>query len=607
MRPAAPLAFLACAVGFLTGVRALLGVDFPDLVPLLAVDPIPIDPAGISWTDHARWPTVAREAATASLVRTIASLLLAACAAAAINAVILLAEASDARRPELAIRSSVGASPARLARSLAREVLLALAWGVALGLVAGAGAGAALRAAWPHATVDLLATSPWPVPVDLVAGTALLVMLVLSAQLTGVRRIARPSMLSTLLRSGMRSTSDPGALFIRRALAAAHVAISGAIIISVVGIASASRTVRAGPAGGTEPFVSTLSHESTPDWGHVLETLADVPGVEAESLSAPGSLLGLGVLDVTTTECGACARGLFPAPLWNTLADHHVVSAGYFESRGFTIAEGRTFGDVDTADSEPVALVNRRLAWTAFEDAAPIGKRLQIGSGFGRWYRVIGVVEDHPLPGLGTSHAEREAVYVNVVQNAPRTARLVVTGDEASVARAIGDVRRAGYSATAPRELGAWRADQNAALAWARAVGWVLSVVSIVVAMLGLRVIVLQISQRRGPDLDIRRALGATRTDLLRSVIAERLRIWAWGVAGFVVLGTLAAAFIERASGTAPPSLATWVLVAALIGFTCLGAGTGIGTVERARGLQQQQRPQHAPSAVSASTARSPE
>lgn len=563
---------VACAVGFVTGARAIMAVDLPGIAPLLVLEALPRETFGVGWTELARWPDQARASSAARLVRTLGALILAAGMVAALNGAIVLAEAAGARRREVAIRHALGAGPVPLARRLLGEIRTLLASGIALGLVAGSAGGLALRASWPQGVEPISVGTVGPLPVDLFVLVLVVVAIEAFAHLSAVRSATRVGRAADLLRVGARATADPASIFLRRALAAFHVAVAGSILVASLSLASAVPEATS-PGGFEDADVRVvtlgLGEDRPPD--AALEIVSGVPGIEAESLAAPGTLLDLGIIDVATTECGNCWRGLFPAPLWNTLADHHAVSAGYFDMTGPALTEGRDFTSSDTT-GRPVVIVNRRLAETAFEGGRPLGKRVRLGVGSGVWFTVVGVVEDEPTAGLGAAASAGPAIYLNASQRPPGTARLLLRGEEPAVATAVSALRAGGFTASAPVDVAAWRTRDAAPLRWARSAAWSVALLSLWVTLAGIRSAARQIARRRVRDLAIRRALGASDTALRRTLLAERVRTALWGLSGFVFFGTSVAAFVEAAAGVPPPPLATWIGIAMLLVAASAGA-----------------------------------
>lgn len=567
------LVALAAGVGLLVALRSVAALELDGLHALLAVEPLPREGLGISWSGRARWPADAQLAAWGSLLRTIAALFVASVGVATLNAVVLLAEASASRRTEMAVRAALGATPRMLALRLLAELrTLALA-GLALGLVAGMGAGVAARAAWPGVLEPALAA----LPLETVVAALALLALVAAAHLSGARRAVRTGRLADDLRAGTRAGADPLAVFVRKVLAAGHVAVAGSVLAVAVTLSAAVAGGLGsgnGPGGDEPVVVEVTSPTSTPDgWTEALAT-ARSAGLAAESLAAPGTLVGLGVRDIAITECGACSRGGLPAPLWSALADHHAVAPGWFALAGLDLVEGRAFTPADVAGAEPVAIVNRTFARSSFENGRPLGKRIRIGTDFASWYTVVGVVEDEPIPTLGADGARREAVYLSALQRRPRAATMLLRGHETAVGAAVEALEAAGFTPGDPETLSEHRRRLAGAIAWSRVTAMALAGLVLLLSMHGVWLVALQTTRRRWSDVAVRRAVGAPSAAVVRWVLAERLRVTAWGLAGLAFFGTLATAFVQAATGLPGPALVGWAAIAAALTVVALVASS---------------------------------
>ena len=87
------------------------------------------------------------------------------------------------------------------------------------------------------------------------------------------------------------------------------------------------------------------------------------------------------------------------------------ISAGYFETIGTSLFEGRDFGSLDRGDAPLVVMINNALARKYFPDESPLNQRLQF---WGRMRTIIGVVDDVRFMGL--SQPSRPAVYAPMEQ-----------------------------------------------------------------------------------------------------------------------------------------------------------------------------------------------
>jgi putative ABC transport system permease protein len=596
---------LAAAVGLLVGLRAIAALSFPDLVPLLGLDPMPSETLGVVWSDQAVWPVELQEAALDRLIRVIAVLVLSCVAVATLNTVIVLAEASAARRREFAVRSAVGASPAGLAWALMGQVRTLTLAGVTLGTVGGVVAGLAARLAWPHALEGLTGRAP----ADLVLAVAGVVTIAAAAHVGVAWCTTRSGRAPAALRTGGRAGADASAVFARKVLSALHVTTAATALAVAVGLAVspptpgsptsgalASAALASGSTGISThaSAVRTTVLEATmtdPEaWPEVLASLSDIPGMEAESLAAPGALVGLGVRDIVVTECGRCVRGGLPAPLWSEVADHHAVAPGFFALAGVELVEGRDFRADEVKGSEPVAIVNETLARLAFEKGEPIGRRIRLGADYETWYTVVGISGNHTEVVPGADGIRRPAVYLSAFQRPPMAARVLLVGTDDALAAAAAALAGGGLPGTAsladdrlepvplvdpePVPLADYRSAQADALKWSAKLAFILAGLALLLAAHGTWIAAFQTTRRRSMELAIRRAVGAPTRAILTHVVIGRLRITAWGLAGFAFFGTMALATINRAAGVPGPGPVTYGAIAVLLTMVALLAST---------------------------------
>jgi len=336
------------------------------------------------------------------LLGAVACVLLIACA----NVAGLMLARGLARRREMAVRASLGASQARLAwQMLTESLLLALAGGAA-GL---------LVAAWSLDVLVALAPESLPrldeVQIDwrvaLVAFAATTVVGMISG-LAPALVSSRPD-LNADLKDGGR-TGTPGRTRLRSALVVAEVAAALVLLI------------------GAGLMLTSLSRLRTVDPGYRTTRLVavDLPLPQARyDESAQRRVYREVLARVQANPTTGQAAMVFPIPLrgsnasatleiegWpedtedrQPHAELNSVSPDFFQVAGLRLLRGRVFGDLDGPEQPPVAIVNERLA-ALFGAEDPIGRRINLGE----WATIVGVVSDARRRGLDL--APGPAVYL---------------------------------------------------------------------------------------------------------------------------------------------------------------------------------------------------
>src|SRR5205823_6092938 len=148
----------------------------------------------------------------------------------------------------------------------------------------------------------------------------------------------------------------------------------------------------------------------------LLQRLTDRRTFDSVSLMSPGALLGSGIVDLVTTDCGNCTQGGISLPLQPVMATHYLVSADTFRTMGLVVSAGRGITTGDGWRAPRVAVLSRSLAMHHFQNGKAVGRRILVGGERSDWYRVVGVVEDQRPVGFGAGLQPSDAVYLSVLQ-----------------------------------------------------------------------------------------------------------------------------------------------------------------------------------------------
>ena len=105
------------------------------------------------------------------------------------------------------------------------------------------------------------------------------------------------------------------------------------------------------------------------------------------------------------------------------------ITDGYLESMGVPLLAGRAFTARDTAGTDRVVIINRRLARQVFGEADPIGRLVRVGNSTQAPFQVVGVVGDERHTGIDTEAtasffvAYRQVPAINNIAIVVRTAQ----------------------------------------------------------------------------------------------------------------------------------------------------------------------------------------
>jgi predicted permease len=454
------------------------------------------------------------------------------------------------RRRELAIRSALGASRRHLAVGLLVECLLLAGAAGAIGVaVARASLGAVLALA--PAEVSRLPAPDLSLPVlAATAAATLLTALLFGAApfLLAPRLVAVDELRGAGRRQGERSSTRRTGALVAAEIALGVVLLHGAVLLG----RSFVELLRFDPGfdpRGVLTFRLTLPPEryagldELVNLGRELERrLAGLPGVVAA-----GAINQLPLDDVPNWSTSYATRDTPGGPGETHEADARLVTPGYLPAIGARLLAGRLFNDADDASGRTVAVVDELLARRAWPDRGAIGEEIRVsvwrpGEGFvDTWAEVVGVVAH--LRHHDPSREVRDEVFLPVYQLGRNQLAVALRTDSdpsalaAPVRREIAAVDRdLGMSDLRP--LDAAVATATAGARFAAAVVGGFAVFALLLAALGIHGVVSYAVARRVPEIALRRALGATASDVVRLVAAQG----AWTLLCGVAVGLAAAA-----------------------------------------------------------------
>jgi predicted permease len=489
----------------------------------------------------------------------------------------LLARAMAQRR-EMAVRAAIGAGRARLVRQMLTESLLLSTAGGLFGLAVAAWAGRILFGFLPqqhiHIALDL---APDMRTAWFIAGLALLAAVLFG--LIPTLQATRGDLTVSLKSDSAGSLGDTSGTSFRRFLVIGQVGLSLLLLVMAGLFERMLGHLRGGESFPQSDrvllFTMKPQHELyDPErirtlTNEVVRRVSELRGVRSAALAENGPLGSR--RDRVTVEASS-------GQSIDVAADE--VSPGYFETIGVPLIGGRDFSVQDKHGS-PVVIVNDVFARQLFKDEDPLGQKITIRS------------EDHPAPLeiVGIVRASRyydlhapppPAVYTDIQQDTPYMPTLHVRVAGTSAAPVIAEIRREFDSLD--KDFPVFNIQRledrvNDSLARERLVSQLAGTfggLALVLAVVGLYGIVAYSVTRRGREIGIRMALGATPGEMLAMVLRECMVLALSGIALGVPVTLVAARLISTqllGISTADPPLivvaaATLMLTAAaLAGF----------------------------------------
>ncbi len=507
----------------------------------------------------------------AGLVAAVAALvLLIACS----NVANLLLARGLGRGQEIRVRLALGAGRGRLVRELLGESLLLAVLGGALGLLAATWSADLLLALLPASEVGDLEPASGPRLLAFTLGIA--VVSALLAGLAPALSATRAAPRASLAAAGAASRSRLG-----RALVVAQLAFS-LVLLSVAGLClGALGRAAAADLGFRPEGVAALTFDLelqgyTPAerqgfFGEALERIEALPAVVSASAANLAPLSGMMVGTWVGTETAADPDREGMTGFLNGVAP------GYFRTLELPLLTGRDFTPADGPQEPGVAILNRTAAERLFGGEDAVGQRLRLDGAGGSLVEVVGVAADARYD--EATEDPPPFVYLPLAQRSVlgRTTLLVrVDGDPAGALPTLKklvtaiDPQLPVFETTTLEALAALRNDKQ------RSVSGLLSGfggLGLVLAAVGLYGLMAQLVARRGRELGVRIALGATPRDVLRLILGDGLRLAALGAGAGLLLSLPAVPLVAGAiGGLEATDLAAFLAAVVLLAATAVAA-----------------------------------
>jgi putative ABC transport system permease protein len=474
---------------------------------------------------------------------------------ATVNVASLEIVQAASREREMAIRSALGASRARIARQVLVESALLASLGGALGLL------------FAYKGVDLLlAMIPDGIPrlKEVTVDGSVLVFTATVSLLSGLLFGVAPLLhgygarLNETLRAGTHNLTDHrGRRGLRNALVIIEVSLSIVLLVgAVLLLRSFQRLSSTSPGFDSQSLVTATvslpaaaySKEAQINsfYDQLIDRLQNSPGVisAAVSMSLPPNLIAI------RNPFYVHGQPLVPGRRL-PLAVETTVSPGYFQTLGIPLLRGRLFSDSDRNRSDQILIINDALARLYFPGKDPVGQKIQTGDPDPRaaWETIVGVVADVKYSGLdapsdptlytpyfepGWTSWSREMFIVARTNADPKAVASTLRGAVQSLDGnlPVSDIRTMNdllsKSVAQPR--------------FRTLLLGIFAAVALLLAVVGIFGVMSYLVGRRTQEIGVRMALGASRGDVLRMILGEGLRVVLIGVS----LGLVEALLLGR-------------------------------------------------------------
>jgi predicted permease len=481
----------------------------------------------------------------------------------AANLANLLLSRASARRREMGVRLSLGASRTRLIRQLLTESLVLGGIGGVLGLLL-----APVAAAFLVRFLSLaMGTIELPLTIDarvlaftFTTSIAVALLFGLAPALAATRLDLTPMFKRGAPTAGRRTrAAKPG-----RLLVVAQVSISCVLLVEALLFARSLQTL-VNLEAGFRPENVLLIQASTPPQGpkdterarlyeRVLQRLVLTPGVRSAAFSSESLFSGNSWTEAVS------APGFAPRPGQDREAVLLVISPGFFRTMGMRMVSGRDFEPRDDERARKVAIVNESMARYYFGEADAVG----------RTFRLEHTAFPEPLTVVGLV---RDAKYNSLKQAAPRMVYL----PGLQTPGPLGGVSFAVRTASDPEKMAdlVWKEARGESpnlqfrgvTTQARLVEGTIAqdrmlaqlsgffgLAAAILVCLGLYGLTAYEVSRRTAEMGVRIALGAQRRDVLRLVLHRSMALvgagLAIGLAAALGLGRLVESLLFGVRGT---------------------------------------------------------
>jgi putative ABC transport system permease protein len=468
------------------------------------------------------------------------------------NTTILLSVRTAARQRELAVRHALGGSRWHLVRLVTAEGIVLSLFGGALGLA---------LAFWCIRAVDLRFSALIPRSDSLGFDAGILCAAVLISLSAGILASLVPAIRSregrimAQLRQADRGTTT-GSSAVGTAMVVAEIALSVVLLAgAVLLIRTSINLLQVDPGFDSDQVmtaeVALTDHRYSEDsarrdfFTRALQEIESIPGVEASGTVYPLPLFGRRITTHAYVE-GAPVPG---PEAERPLVELRFVSPGYLDAAGLHLVAGRFFDGSDTADSQPVIVVNESFVRQLVPHGKPIDRR---ATGWdpddpeAEWDTIVGVVRD--VRHVDLAEGTGPEMYIPVAQSAFEWATFVVR-TTSGPADALANPIREAINRVDPElpvfNLQTMTEVVNRSMARRSIVTAILvlfAAVGLALAGVGVFSVVSYSVGRRVKEVALRMALGGTPHEIVALIVRQGLI----PVTGGILLGAASALALTR-------------------------------------------------------------
>jgi putative ABC transport system permease protein len=463
----------------------------------------------------------------------------------------LMLTRATARRREISIRISLGASDMQIIKQLVIEgLLLSL-----MGAVAGVALAYALMPSLLHVASGSLPPGT-DVHIDLHVLLFTAVLSICAGVFFGVAPAGHVRMtdLRSILNESERGAVGHQAKALRNSLVVAEISLALLLLMGAgLFVRSLSRLsdVNMGfsadhilvadlpvPPAGSAP---ADAHRNMDFYENTLRQLHSLPGVRTAAASSFLPVSGQGAVIHFNIQ-GRPPRNASEY----IMANYRTVSSEYFQVLRIPLLQGRWIEDSDREKMPPVVVLNQAMAHAYFGNESPLGKKLQIGAtpeDEVPWMMVVGVVGNIKQSLVSDMPTEMYVPFRQANEVLPVRNMSFVVRTEVDPRSVIPELREAVHKINPNQPVVRIRTmeenvDQNFAQPRFRTLLLVIFAgIALLIAALGVYGVMAYATVQRSGELAIRMALGCSVERIFMLVLTDGLRLTLIGVGIGTVLG----------------------------------------------------------------------
>lgn len=497
--------------------------------------------------------------------------LLVACA----NLANLLIARSLARRKELAVRTALGASRARLIKLMLAEcVLLALAAAVV----------GSLGSSWLTSAIAYIADAPADVRPALVPDARVFLATGVLAVVAGVLFGLVPAILATrdsltpaLKNEGVTFRMGRERHRLRNVFVVGQVAVSLTLLITAgLFVGSLTKALHVDPGFNPQGAVTVAYDLAAQGYARdqrpavhqrILDAIGTAPGIQSAAIT---STIPLSNRSMTTSVSREGAHD-------GEYVDAFTVTAtpAFFKTLEIPLVSGRQFAATDNAAATKVVVVNETLARRMWPKEEAVGKRLKYKDSF---WTVVGVARN----GRYRSLAETDPVasfFLPAAQDDPGLDATLVVRSTMTTTAAVEAIRGAIHSVDPNLPIyrvSSLESNVEKTVDGQRAGAALLGVfggLGLLLAALGLFGVISQGVAARTREIGIRMSLGARAADVVQAFVREGAVLTGIGaLIGIVMSIGVSRLLTTLLFGLTPTDALTFAVASVLLVVVALGA-----------------------------------